>query len=171
MCFAAILVHGIGRIVFGASDQHGGGDLRVCYPPQIVIGKVVSIDQQRSHGMKFAAWYGILIGIGMIAQWAVSILSGGVPEFQTEPWRIAFHLAAEFSTALMLIISGAAVLRSTAWGKYLLLVALGMVIYSEIVSPGYFAQLGQWPMVAMFAVILIGGVWSVVLIFKSEMRF
>ncbi len=117
--------------------------------------------------MKFPAGYGIVVGIGMIVQWSVSIVSGGVPEFHTEPWRIAFHLAGEFSTALMLIIGGIATLRSCGWGRTLLLVALGMVIYSEIVSPGYFAQLGQWPMVGMFGVILVGAVWSVVSLQKK----
>ena len=62
--------------------------------------------------MKFPAWYGILVGLLMIAQWAFSILAGDVPEFQTAPWEIALHLAAEISTALMLIIGGIAALRS-----------------------------------------------------------
>jgi hypothetical protein len=61
--------------------------------------------------MRFPAWYGIIVGILMIAQWTFSILSGGVPEFQTEPWRIGFHLTAEFSTAILLILGGIAVLR------------------------------------------------------------
>ena len=117
--------------------------------------------------MKFPAWYGIVVGIGMIAQWTFSIVSGGVPEFQTEPWRIAFHLAGEFSTALLLITGGVATLRSCRWGRTLLLVALGMVIYSEIVSPGYFAQLGQWPMVGMFAVILVGAIRSVFILYRT----
>ena len=117
--------------------------------------------------MKFSAWYGIVVGTGMIVQWAFSIVSGAVPEFQTEPWRIAFHLAGEFSTALMLIIGGVSTLHSYRWAKTLLLVALGMVIYSEIVSPGYFAQLGQWPMVGMFAVILVGAVMSVMSLWRS----
>lgn len=115
-----------------------------------------------------AAWYGIVVGILMIVQWTFSILAGGVPEFQTEQWRIGFHLAAEFSTALLLILGGSAVLRSAAWGRDLLLVGLGMVIYSEVASPGYFAQLGQWPMVWMFVALLAGAVWSVVLLVKQN---
>lgn len=108
--------------------------------------------------MKFPAWYGILVGVLMIAQWAISILSGDVPEFQNAPWEIAFHLAAEMSTALMLLIGGIASLKSISWAKQVLLLGMGMVIYSEIVSPGYFAQLGQWPFVAMFAVLLVGAI-------------
>lgn len=111
--------------------------------------------------MKFSAWYGILIGILMIGQWTFSILSGGVPEFQTAPWAIAFHLAAEFSTALVLIIGSIATLKLISWGNQILLLGLGMVIYSEIVSPGYYAQLGQWLFVIMFAVFLLGAVISI----------
>lgn len=108
--------------------------------------------------MKFPAWYGILIGSLMIGQWALSIMTGGVPEFQTAPWEIAFHLAAEMSTAVILLIGGVAALRSLTWSRQVLLLGLGMVIYSEIVSPGYFAQLNQWPFVLMFGLLLFGAV-------------
>jgi len=118
--------------------------------------------------MKFPAWYGIVVGILMIVQWIFSILSGGVPEFQTEPWRIGFHLAAEFATAVLLILGGIAVLRSLTCGSTVLLIGLGMVIYSEIVSPGYFAQLGQWPMVGMFVLLLGGAIWSVLLLLRGN---
>ncbi len=117
--------------------------------------------------MKFPAWYGI-VGLLMIVQWMVSIFSGGVPEFQTEPWRIGFHLAAEFSTAILLIVGGIAVLRSMDWGRTVLLIGLGMVIYSEIVSPGYFAQLGQWPMIGMLVVLLGGAIWSALLLIRGN---
>lgn len=117
--------------------------------------------------MKFSSWYGILVGLLMIAQWTFSILSGGVPEFQSAPWAIAFHLAAEMTIALMLISGGIATLKSIAWGKPTLLVGLGMVIYSEIVSPGYYAQQGQWAFVAMFAALLFGATISVMLLLKQ----
>jgi hypothetical protein len=120
--------------------------------------------------MKFPAWYGILVGILMIVQWIVSILAGGVPEFQTAPWEIAFHLAAEMSTAVMLILGGIAVLRANRWARQILLIGIGMVIYSEIVSPGYFAQLEQWPVVVMFALLLLGAAWSVRLLLTSTER-
>ena len=118
--------------------------------------------------MIFPAWYGIVVGCLMIVQWIVSIVSGSVPEFQSEPWRIGFHLAAELVTAIMLIVGGIAVLRSAEWGRTILLIGLGMVIYSEIVSPGYFAQLGGWPMVGMFFVLLGGAIWSVLLLLRAN---
>lgn len=69
--------------------------------------------------------------------------------------------------ALALIVSGIATLKSSTWGKNALLVGLGMAIYSEIVSPGYFAQLGQWALVGMFAVLLFGATVAVMKILKE----
>jgi membrane protein YdbS with pleckstrin-like domain len=71
------------------------------------------------------------------------------------------------STALVLIIGGLATLKSISWGKKALSVGLGMVIYTEIVSPGYYAQQGQWLFVGMFAILLIGAVWSVMFIWRE----
>ena len=85
--------------------------------------------------MKFAAWYGIVVGLGMIAQWTFSIFSGSVSEFHTAPWMIGFHLAAESFTALVLTTGGMAMRKRKTWGRTFLLVRLGMVTYSEIVSP------------------------------------
>ncbi len=111
--------------------------------------------------MKYSAGYGIFVGVLIIAQWAVSITTGGVPEFRTTPWAIGFHLAAEFFTALMLIAGGIGMMKSTDWGKKILILGLGMVIYSEIASPGYFAEQGQWALVGMFVVLLVGAVLAV----------
>jgi len=112
--------------------------------------------------MRFAAWYGIVVGILMLVQWGFFLAAGQVPEVRTEPIRLAFHLAAEGVTALGLLISGLVLLKNKPWARTSLLVFLGLVIYSEIVSPGYFAQQGQWAFVGMFAVLLLGAIQSVV---------
>jgi hypothetical protein len=101
--------------------------------------------------MKFAGIFALVVGLLMFGQWAVSLATGGVPELQTAPLSIGFHLAAEVLTALALVLSGLALLRKKSWGRTLFLVAGGMVLYSVINSPGYYAQRGQWPMVGMFA--------------------
>jgi hypothetical protein len=64
----------------------------------------------------------------MIAQWILFIVSGGIPEFQTEPWRIALHLAAELTAALVLIVSGVATLANRT-------VTYGYAIASAVVRP------------------------------------
>lgn len=114
--------------------------------------------------MTFAAWYGIAVGALMLVQWTFFLSTGSVTEIKTEPLRIAFHLAGELVAALALVVGGVALLKSADWGRTVYLVAVGMVIYSEIVSPGYFAQKKQWALVGMFAVLLTLAVVTVVLV-------
>jgi len=118
--------------------------------------------------MKFTGWYSLVVGFGMLAQWGFFLATGQVPELQAEPFRIAFHLAGEAATAMALIVSGVALLRRLKWGRDVSFVALGMLIYTVIVSPGYFAQQGQWPLAAMFAVLLILALVSLRLLARSE---
>ena len=116
--------------------------------------------------MKFPSWYGIAVGTLIILQWIFFIAIDAVPEFQTTPWAIGFHMTAELVLAIALVSSGIATLRSRSWGKTALLVALGMAIYSEINSPGYFAQSGQWLLVGMFGVLLFGATLAVMILLK-----
>ena len=51
--------------------------------------------------MIYSGIFAIFVGIGMIGQWSVSLIRKGVPELETEPYRIWFHLAGEFSTATL----------------------------------------------------------------------
>lgn len=118
--------------------------------------------------MRFAAWYGIIVGFFMIGQWLFSLLTGGVPELESAPWEIGFHLAAEMATALALILGAILSLGSAPGGRRLLLCALGMVIYSEIASAGYFAERGQWRPVGMFAALLAGALLSAALLWKGR---
>jgi len=111
--------------------------------------------------MRFAAITAIIIGVVMLLQWGFFLLSGQVPELETEPVRIAFHLAAEAVTALSLILAGWLLIQGHPRGRELGLVAFGMLIYTVIVSPGYFAQQGAWPLVAMFAVLLFLAILSI----------
>ena len=105
--------------------------------------------------MAFVSWVAIVVGVGMIGQWRVSLAARRVPELKTEPVRIAFHLAGEFLTAIALIAGGAGLLAGAPWGRPAYLVSMGMLLYTVIVSPGYFAQRREWPMVGMFAVLLV----------------
>ena len=114
--------------------------------------------------MVFAAIFSILIGIGMITQWAMSYFNKQIPELTTEPIRIGFHITAEMITALCLLISGIALLAGAPWAIFSYLVAVGMLFYTSITSPGYFAQQGQWGWLAMFGVIILLGTISVVLV-------
>ena len=104
---------------------------------------------------KSSAVYAIVVGCLMAAMWTFFLASGQVPELASEPVRIALHLAGEFATAALLVVSGAASLGSRPWGAVLLPFALGMLAYTVIVSPGYYAQRGEPAFVALFAVLLV----------------
>lgn len=117
--------------------------------------------------MKFAGWFGIVVGLSMLAMWSFFLAAGRVPEVHTEPWRLAFHLAAEFSTALCLFVAGVGLLRLRSWAMKLYFVAAGMLFYSLIVSPGYYAQQGVWAFVVMFAVVLLLAVVSVLRVARA----
>jgi hypothetical protein len=90
----------------------------------------------------------------MIGQWSLLMATGTVPEIKTEPIRLAFHLVAELFTAICLLLSGIAMLRQVSWSKVFGYFAGGLLAYTVIASPRYFAQQGQWPIVAMFAILL-----------------
>jgi len=107
--------------------------------------------------MTYVAIFALTTGFGMIGQWAVSYKKNQIPELDSEPIRIWFHIAAEFATALMLIISAMGLLSNSEWGQSIYLIALGMLFYTTIVSPGYFAQQGQWKWLGMFAVLIVLG--------------
>ncbi len=117
--------------------------------------------------MKLASWYGISVGTLIILQWIFFLATDSVPQLQTAPWEIGHHISAELILASALLIGGTAALKSIRWGEKLLLVALGMAIYSEINSPGYFAQHNQWALVIMFAVLLLGAVWSTMALVRT----
>ncbi len=118
--------------------------------------------------MKLAARYAIVVGFLILAQWGFFLATGNVPELRTEPIRISIHLAAEAVTALALIIAGWAALQRKAWGRSGLLVALGMLIYTMMVSPGYFAQRGQWLLVAMFAALLVLALGAILQLLQAQ---
>jgi hypothetical protein len=105
--------------------------------------------------MKFAAIYSIVIGVGMLVQWLMSYLTKQIPELVTEPIRIAFHIGGEVATAALLIVAGVGLLRGAKWGKPAYYLASGMLLYTAIVSPGYFAQMGNLAWVGIFAVIIL----------------
>jgi len=103
---------------------------------------------------KPSAVYAVAVGSLMAAMWLFFLASGQVPELRTEPVRIALHLAGELATAALLLLTGVATLGRRPWGAVLLPFALGLLTYTVIVSPGYYAQRGQWSFVALFAALL-----------------
>ncbi|MBU1159289.1 MAG: hypothetical protein KKE24_08115 [Candidatus Thermoplasmatota archaeon] len=101
------------------------------------------------------AAYSIIIGIMMAAMWSVFALTDQIPELESSPLEISFHLAAELTTAFALLLGGVAITMRRHWGYQANMVALGMLSYTVIVSPGYYAESGELAFVAMFGVLMI----------------
>ncbi len=111
--------------------------------------------------MRFTAIFALIVGLGMIGQWTMSFITKQIPELETEPIRIWFHIIGEMVTALALILSGIGLITSRPWAPILYLVASGMLIYTAIVSPGYFAQQGKWIWVGIFSILILISVFSI----------
>lgn len=105
--------------------------------------------------MNFPALYAIVVGLLIFGQWAFFLITRQVPELKTERVRVLFHIADEFLTAVLLIVSGVGLLLQLSWAMSVYLIAMGMLLYAIIVSTGYFAQKRVWPIVAMFAALLL----------------
>ena len=90
----------------------------------------------------------------MIGFWVFALTKNLVPP-EEKPWLITFHLFAEFTTAILLIISGVGLWVGSEWARTLSPLALGLLLYIVIYSPGYYAQKNNRPMAAMFIVLII----------------
>ena len=104
---------------------------------------------------KACSIYVIVVGILMFLMWSFFLINGMVPELETKPAEIALHLFAEFATALLLIFAGVLALKSSPHAKWIYPLSIGMLIYTLIVSPGYYIQSGDYLFVAMFAVLFV----------------
>lgn len=104
---------------------------------------------------KMSGAFQVLVGAGMIGIWILNFINGSIPQFQTEPWSITTHILAETITATLLLASGLSILLKGHKLKSLYYIAFGSLIYTLIASPGYFAQLANWPAVVFFLVLLL----------------
>jgi hypothetical protein len=116
------------------------------------------------HIQLFPVVYALLVGFSMIGQWTFFFVQKQIPELVTEPLRISFHLAAEGITAFMLIFSGIGVLMKWPITEWLYPLSMGMLLYTAIVSPGYFAHRGQWGLVWMFVGMILLGIVSLLIL-------
>lgn len=118
---------------------------------------------------KIAAIYAIIIGITMIGMWITFLTTDQVPEVTTAPVKITYHLIAEFLTAILLLAGGVGLYANRGWGFHVWLIAVGMLLYTVIVSAGYYADLGDTAMVGMFTVFqILTAAFIVLSIYKWE---
>jgi hypothetical protein len=99
-----------------------------------------------------ASIYTLIIGIAMLCTWFLLLIKRKVPELNTKPTQIYFHLGAEFLTAIMLIIGGIGLILNQFWGSTIFFIAIGMAIYSMINAAGFYGHLKDWP---IFIILLV----------------
>jgi len=104
---------------------------------------------------KIKSIYSLIIGTSIIALWIMLFTTGQIPELKTEPINIMIHVISEVLTAVMLIITGIAIIKKSKIAPKLFCVASGMLLYSVINAAGYYGQNGDTAMIIMFAVIFI----------------
>jgi hypothetical protein len=112
-------------------------------------------------------WFQLLAGVAVLGLWTLLLLGGQVPEVQEGRVDIWFHVAAEVAMAVALVTAGLGVLRRAVWARGVSLLALGLLAYSAVNSPGYYAEQGDWAMVGMFAGVLLAAVASLAVVLRS----
>lgn len=100
------------------------------------------------------ALYSIGIGLFMTGFWAYLFVARRVEGHQN-PVELAYHVAAELLTAALLVASGIGLLSEADWAMALSFLALGMLLYTVIASPGFYAARRERAMVTMFIVLVI----------------
>ena len=117
---------------------------------------------------KVSSVYSLFMGISMLAMWLMFYFTNSIPEIQTKPVELGLHVVAEVSNALLLIIGAIGLLLKKSWGLKTYLISMGMLLYTLIMSPGYFLQKGEIPFVIMFMVFLMLAIVLTVLIAKNS---
>ncbi len=98
--------------------------------------------------------YCALLGLLMIGWWVVEIRDGALHRDDRTVIEMALHLSAELLTATLLIVGG---LLSILDGQLdVSLIALGMLLYTVITSPGYFLARNERGPAILFLILLIG---------------
>ena len=117
--------------------------------------------------MKFVKVSSISIGALMLIQWLFFLATGNVPELDTAPVSISFHLAIEFMTAFALIVTGILLQASKREIWILSAFAQGMLGYTVVNSPGYFAQNDEYALVIMFAFLLVISITNLSILYRK----
>lgn len=95
-------------------------------------------------------------GIALIGLWAMLLFRHAVPELNAGLPSIRFHIAAELSTAVILLIGALSLAAAdTPTARLVVAVGLGAITYSTVNSPGYYADQGNRPLVLMFGVLAV----------------
>ncbi len=117
---------------------------------------------------KVISIYMMVVGIGIIALWTMLFVSDQIPELETEPIAIAFHITIEVLMGVVSIVSGVLLLKNFKYQKEAVIFANGMICYSVVNSSGYYGDLNQYGMIVMFFFLLVISLFVTYKVIKLE---
>lgn len=117
--------------------------------------------------MRFVRISSFVIGMMMVFQWAFFLLTGNVPELESAPVSIIFHITIELITATLLCSTFFQLRNPSAGTISLAIYTQGMLGYTVVNSAGYFAQSGQWLFVLIFSLLLALSVWNLCMLTRN----
>jgi len=112
---------------------------------------------------KISAFFAIVMGIFIIGTWIIFYVTDSIPELKIEPVRIGMHLLAEALTGLGLIMGGYGLVENKKWGHNIHLVSMGMLLYTLIISPGYYAEKRNYLIVGIFSFFFLVNILLIIL--------
>lgn len=100
---------------------------------------------------QLAIYYSLFMGFSIILIWIYFISSGDYYNYLGVDIEFIAHIIAEFSTAVLLIVSAVLLIKKRSRAIYLLFLSIGMLIYTLILSLGYFIEIHIYSLAVMFA--------------------
>jgi hypothetical protein len=111
---------------------------------------------------KAKATFSIVVGVSIMSLWGMLFITERIPELETEPINISFHIVSELLLAMALLASGVELFRKSKRADKYFLVAMGLLLYSVVNAAGYYGESSNWVMVGMFAGLFCGAVILVI---------
>jgi len=101
-----------------------------------------------------AGAYAIVVGALLVVMWGVLLGTGRGVAVADDSTRLLFHLLAEAITAVSLVTGGIGLVNSAPWARGITLLGLGMLTYTVVASPAFYAEAGSVPVLGMLAALV-----------------
>lgn len=117
---------------------------------------------------KYIGIFFLITGLSIIGLWIMLFITNQIPELQTNKVEILFHITIELIMAIFSIYTGFTIIKKHTFYKQMTMFTSGMLIYSIINSSGYYLNLINYPMLILFAIILVLVILSDYIILKTN---
>ena len=112
-----------------------------------------------------AAIFAIGAGVVIVLIWIYLLAAGDIPEFQTQPLTTWIRLIIAIVTAVLLVISGWALIAGKHWARKIYLLGVGMLLISAVNDIGHYIERGETVLPILFFLL---AVFCIVFIIRAE---